>query len=56
MTQDHEGAVPRAGRRVDLSRSIPSHLEDARVVRHSVAEQLRDVIQTLIDAKVTREG
>jgi hypothetical protein len=47
------GAAPRAGRRVDFGRFIPSHLENARAVRHSVAERLRDVIQALIDTIIT---
>jgi 1-acyl-sn-glycerol-3-phosphate acyltransferase len=43
----------RIGEPIDLSRFIPSYLEDARVVRHGVAEQLRNVIQVLIDTHGT---
>lgn len=43
----------RIGEPIDLSRFLPSYLEDARAVRHGVAEQLRDVIQALIDTHVT---
>jgi 1-acyl-sn-glycerol-3-phosphate acyltransferase len=38
----------RIGDPIDLGRFIPSYLQDAKAVRHQVAEQLRDVIQDLI--------
>ena len=37
------------GEPIDLGRFVPSYLEDAQAVRHGVAEQLRDVIQALIN-------
>jgi 1-acyl-sn-glycerol-3-phosphate acyltransferase len=40
------------GQPIDLGRLVPSYLADAAVVRHNVAEQLRDVIQALINAIV----
>jgi hypothetical protein len=40
------------GQPIDLGRFVPSYLADAAVVRHNVAEQLRDVIQALINAIV----
>ena len=43
----------RIGDPIDLGRFVPSYLEDAQAVRHGVAEQLRDVIQALINAIVT---
>jgi len=39
---------------IDLGRFVPSYLEDAQAVRHGVAEQLRAVIQALIDGIVAR--
>ena len=39
----------RIGEPIDLSRFVPDYLQDARAVRHRVAEQLRDRIQALID-------
>ena len=35
---------------IDLGSFMPSYLRDAQAVRHGVAEQLRDVIQALINA------
>ena len=40
----------RIGEPIDLGRFVASYLQDAQAVRHGVAEQLRDVIQALIDA------
>jgi hypothetical protein len=40
----------RIGEPIDLGRFIASYLQDAQVVRHEVAEQLRDEIQALINA------
>ena len=42
----------RIGDPIDLGRFVPCYLEDPQAVRHQVAEQLRDVIQNLIDAIV----
>jgi 1-acyl-sn-glycerol-3-phosphate acyltransferase len=42
----------RIGDPIDLGRFVPCYLEDPQAVRHRVAEQLRDVIQNLIDAIV----
>jgi 1-acyl-sn-glycerol-3-phosphate acyltransferase len=41
------------GEPIDLARHVPSYLENAQSVRHCVAEQLRAVIQALINAIVT---
>jgi 1-acyl-sn-glycerol-3-phosphate acyltransferase len=41
---------------IDLGRFPPSYLEDAQDVRHGVAEQLRAVIQALIDTIVGPAG
>ncbi len=43
----------RIGEPIDLGRFVASYLEDAREVRREVAEQLRDVIQALINAILT---
>ena len=43
----------RIGEPIDLGRFVASYLEDARAVRHAVAEQLRDVIQALVNAILT---
>jgi len=40
----------RIGEPIDLGRFVASYLRDAQAVRHGVAEQLRDVIQALINA------
>ena len=40
------------GEPIDLGQFVPSYLEDAQAVRHGVAEQLRDVIQALINGIV----
>ncbi len=40
----------RIGEPIDLARFAAPYLQDAQAVRHGVAEQLRDVIQSLIDA------
>jgi len=40
----------RIGEPIDLGRFVASYLQDAQAVRHGVAEQLRDVIQALINA------
>jgi hypothetical protein len=40
----------RIGEPIDLARFVTPYLHDAQAVRHGVAEQLRDVIQALIDA------
>jgi len=37
---------------IDLGGFVPSYLQDPRGVRHRVAEQLREVIQALINAVV----
>ena len=42
----------RIGEPIDLGRFVRAYLQDAQAVRHRVAEQLRDVIQALIDAIV----
>ena len=42
----------RIGDPIDLVRFVPCYLEDPQAVRRRVAEQLRDVIQNLIDAIV----
>ncbi len=42
----------RIGEPIDLGRFIPDYLRDARAVRQSVAVQLRDMIQSLIDNTV----
>ena len=42
----------RIGDPIDLGRFVPCYLQDPQAVRHRVAEQLRDVIQNLIDAIV----
>ena len=39
----------RIGEPIDLGRHVASYLQDAQAVRHAVAEELRDVIQALID-------
>jgi hypothetical protein len=39
----------RIGEPIDLSRYIPDYLRDAQVVRRSLAEQLRDKIQHLLE-------
>ena len=41
------------GEPIDLGRFVSSYIENAQAVRHAVAEQLRDVIQALINAIVT---
>jgi 1-acyl-sn-glycerol-3-phosphate acyltransferase len=43
----------RIGEPIDLGRFVASYLQDAHAVRHGVAEQLRDVIQALINAILT---
>jgi 1-acyl-sn-glycerol-3-phosphate acyltransferase len=43
----------RIGEPIDLGRFVAPYLHDAQAVRHAVAEQLRDVIQALIDAILT---
>jgi hypothetical protein len=40
----------RIGQPIDVSRSIPDYLRDARAVRRSVAEQLRDAVQDLLES------
>ena len=40
----------RIGDPIDLGRFVPAYLRDARAVRHGVAEQLRAIIQILINA------
>lgn len=40
----------RVGEWIDLREFLPAYLEDAHKARHSIAEQLRDSIQGLIDA------
>ncbi len=40
----------RIGEPIDLARFAASYLQDAQAIHHGVAEQLRDVIQGLIDA------
>jgi 1-acyl-sn-glycerol-3-phosphate acyltransferase len=40
----------RIGEPIDLARFVAPYLDDAQAVRHGVAEQLRDMIQALIDA------
>ena len=40
----------RIGEPIDLGRFVASYLECAQTVPHGVAEQLRDVIQAIIDA------
>jgi 1-acyl-sn-glycerol-3-phosphate acyltransferase len=42
----------RLGDPIDLGQFAPDYLKDAHAVRHRVAEQLRDVIQALINAIV----
>ena len=42
----------RIGEPIDLGRFVPGYLQDPQAVRRQVAEQLRDVIQDLIDAIV----
>lgn len=42
----------RIGDPIDLGRFVPCYLQDPQEVRHRVAEQLRDVIQNLVDAIV----
>ena len=42
----------RIGDPIDLGRFVPCYLQDPQAVRRRVAEQLRDVIQNLIDAIV----
>jgi hypothetical protein len=42
----------RIGDPIELGRFVPCYLEDPQAVRHRVAEQVRDVIQNLIDAIV----
>ena len=37
------------GEPIDLGRFVDAYLEDAQAARHRVAEQLRDVIQALIN-------
>jgi hypothetical protein len=39
----------RIGEPIDLGRFAMPYLQDAQAVRHAVVEQLRDVIQALID-------
>lgn len=39
----------RIGKPIDLGLFIPDYLQDAQAIRHRIAEQLRDMIQTLID-------
>jgi 1-acyl-sn-glycerol-3-phosphate acyltransferase len=46
-------AFLRIGDPIDLGGFVPSYFEDPQGVRHRVAEQLRDVIQALINAIVT---
>lgn len=43
----------RIGEPMDLGRFVPSYLQDGRAVRHAVAEQLRDVVQALVNAILT---
>ena len=43
----------RIGEPIDLGRLVPCYLEDAHALRHQVAEQLRSMIQALIDDIVT---
>lgn len=43
----------RIGDPIDLGRFVPCYLHDPQAVRHQLAEQLRDVIQNLIDAIVS---
>jgi 1-acyl-sn-glycerol-3-phosphate acyltransferase len=38
----------RIGEPIDVSRYVPDYLRDARAVRHSIAERLRDKIQDLL--------
>jgi hypothetical protein len=54
VTQGHD-AGDAANRSQGRLQPLPPvlSLEDARVVRHRVAEQLRDVIQTLVDTNAT---
>jgi hypothetical protein len=40
------------GEPIDLGRFVSSYLDDSQATRHNVAEQLRDVIQTLVNAIV----
>jgi 1-acyl-sn-glycerol-3-phosphate acyltransferase len=40
------------GEPINLGRFVSSYLEDSQAVRHNVAEQLRDLIQALINATV----
>ena len=40
------------GEPIDLGQFVASYLDDPHAVRHGVAEQLRAVIQALIDAVV----
>ena len=42
----------RIGDPIDLGQFVPCYLQDPHAVRHRVAEQLRDVIQDLINAIV----
>ena len=49
-------AFLRIGPPLDLGEFLASYLQDAQAVRHRVAEQLRDVIQALIDAVVAPPG
>jgi len=42
----------RLGEPIDLGRFVPCYLHDPQAVRRRVAEQLRDVIQSLVDAIV----
>ena len=46
----------RIGEPIDLGRFVPCYLQDPQAVRRRVAEQLRDVIQDLIDAIVNPPG
>lgn len=43
----------RIGEPIDLGKFAPAYSQDARAVRHEVAEQLRDAIQKLIDTIAT---
>jgi 1-acyl-sn-glycerol-3-phosphate acyltransferase len=48
----HRDVFLRIGDPIELGRFVPSYLQDPQSVRRRVAEQLRDVIQNLIDAIV----
>ena len=46
----HRDVFVRIGAPIDLRPFVPAHLQNAQDVRHRIAEQLRDIIQGLIDA------